>query len=613
VEGETMTIPDIIENLKRIVSYDNFNWEVYHFQNNVYRVKFPNKNEVQRLKIFGTYICPGRPSEMTFDFWSTLEEPLYMLPQVWMRVSGIPSDIRNDFLSLWGVGSMFGKTVEVDMAFTRRNKILRIKIGCINPSLIPDESDLFIKRGFFKLHFEVETVMVEQDAEMIEVNGGRKDEDGSDKASKEKEKDTDGKTTEMETDDANDHTGREVSNTMEISESEGQKGKQVALDRSFMEVKIGTFVSQIQLSGINNPISVDTHCNTIETPILHVQKILSHAKSEMFSVADPVPNLVLPKCYGGATVWRSESHDGAQQEQLQPLSVATGQTSKDKSEVGTAAKMCPLVSVPTPRSSSPMTAVETVKSLDAEGGLLHTTPGVSSSLHMTKNKVSTEYDMHNVSPFYTDMTSSFDLFQNVEQIHEYGRTLQPEKMKQTMQHTHMTHTSALPEQQKEANLTKISHPNSGTSADSSDLVSNILNEPVEVTNDMHMLVPKKPSVEEVIAFGGIPRPTATEVRISERIGAQSDADLTQMERAMKKTQMRNSINSGNHVPKFSIISIPDSEIEKRAKCMGISLGKSFDEVASSINGIKNCEGERTLLILQKNADEKLHIFFTSSF
>jgi hypothetical protein len=170
--------------------------------------------------------------------------------------------------------------------------------------------------------------------------------------------------------------------------------------------------------------------------------------------------------------------------------------------------------------------IPTVKSLDAEGGLLHTTPGVSSSLHMTKTKVRTEYDMHNVSPFYTDMTSSFDLFQNVEQIHEYGRTLQPEKMKQTMQHTHMTHTSALPEQQKEANLTKLSHPNSGTSADSSDLVSNILNELVEVTNDIRMSVPKKPYVEEVVAFGGIPRPTATEVRISERIGAQSDADLT---------------------------------------------------------------------------------------
>jgi hypothetical protein len=70
------------------------------------------------------------------------------------------------------------------------------------------------------------------------------------------------------------------------------------------------------------------------------------------------------------------------------------------------------------------------------------------------------------------------------------------------------------------------------SACSSDLVPKFSNVPVEVTNNMLMSVPTKPSVEEVIAFGGIPRPTATEVRISERIGAQPDADSTQMERAM---------------------------------------------------------------------------------
>jgi hypothetical protein len=35
--------------------------------------------------------------------------------------------------------------------------------------------------------------MVEQDAEMIEANGGQKDEEGSDRTSKEKEKDSDGK------------------------------------------------------------------------------------------------------------------------------------------------------------------------------------------------------------------------------------------------------------------------------------------------------------------------------------------------------------------------------------------------------------------------------------
>jgi hypothetical protein len=295
VEGETMTIPDIIENPKRIVPYDNFNWEVYHFQNNIYRVKLPNTNEVQRLKIFGIYICLGRPSEMTFDYWSALEEPLYMLPEVWMRVSGIPSDIRTDFLTLWGVGSMFGKTVEVDMAFTWKNKVLRIKIGCINPSLIPLDSDLFINRGFFKLHFEVERVVGEHDADMIESNGGRKDDDGSDEANKDREGDNDGKGNEMDMDGANGHTDKEDSSNMEINENEGHKGKQVDLDRSEMEFKFGAFVSQINLSGTKLPTSDDLRNNTNEIPIVHVQRHILDDKSLMFSDADLDTILVLPK------------------------------------------------------------------------------------------------------------------------------------------------------------------------------------------------------------------------------------------------------------------------------------------------------------------------------
>jgi hypothetical protein len=79
-----------------------------------------------------------------------------MLLEVWVRVSGVPSDMRYDYLSLWGVGSLFEKTLDVDMPFTRKNKMLRIKIGCLNRNLIPADSDVFITRGLFKLHFEVE-------------------------------------------------------------------------------------------------------------------------------------------------------------------------------------------------------------------------------------------------------------------------------------------------------------------------------------------------------------------------------------------------------------------------------------------------------------------------
>ncbi|KAM0849021.1 hypothetical protein ACQ4PT_053994 [Festuca glaucescens] len=82
VDGDAMTIPELIDQLKKFVPSDKFNWVVFHFKENIYRVKLPSKQEVQRLKNFGTYICTDRESCLTFDLWSSLEEPLYTLPEV---------------------------------------------------------------------------------------------------------------------------------------------------------------------------------------------------------------------------------------------------------------------------------------------------------------------------------------------------------------------------------------------------------------------------------------------------------------------------------------------------------------------------------------------------
>jgi hypothetical protein len=179
VDGDAMTIPEIIEQMKKIVPHEKFNWEVFHFKDNIFRVKLPSKLEVQRLKNFGTYICTDRESCLSFDLWSALEDPLYRLPEVWVRVSGLPSDVIADYLTLWGVGTLFGKTLDVDMAFTRKNKILRIKIGCLDSRLIPADTDMFIRRGFFKLKFEVENAQGCQEETMVEASN---DNDGNDDA-----------------------------------------------------------------------------------------------------------------------------------------------------------------------------------------------------------------------------------------------------------------------------------------------------------------------------------------------------------------------------------------------------------------------------------------------
>jgi hypothetical protein len=113
-----------------------------------------------------------------------------------------------------------------------------------------------------------------------------------------------------------------------------------------------------------------------------------------------------------------------------------------------------------------------------------------------------------------------------------------------------------------------------------------------------------PTTEEVIAFGGIPKPTQ-QVRSSTRLGGQPNADVPQLERAMQNAQMRHDpFGSGQFsLPKHSIVNISDSEIVRRADRLGISLGQSEREIGKSVKGIKMLEEERILTILKKNESE----------
>jgi hypothetical protein len=108
--------------------------------------------------------------------------------------------------------------------------------------------------------------------------------------------------------------------------------------------------------------------------------------------------------------------------------------------------------------------------------------------------------------------------------------------------------------------------------------------------DCSTYVPVQPSLEDVIAFGGIPK-ASTEVRASSRLETRPDVDMPQLEKAMRYAQMRETPCSQGKplVPKFSIVNIPYSEICHRAERLGVSLGISKGEVAKSIKGIKLLE------------------------
>jgi hypothetical protein len=135
-------------------------------------------------------------------------------------------------------------------------------------------------------------------------------------------------------------------------------------------------------------------------------------------------------------------------------------------------------------------------------------------------------------------------------------------------------------------------------------LSNIGTHTISLTAIENDNVPLFPSIEEIIAFGGILKPT-TRVRSSTRLGSQPNADMPQLEKAIKNAQLCDeSFSTGqSSIPLFSIVNIPDSEIVKRADRLGVSLGNSAGAIGKSIKGIKMMEKERILTILKKKVIE----------
>ncbi|KAM0836398.1 hypothetical protein ACQ4PT_062345 [Festuca glaucescens] len=61
----------------------------------------------------------------------------FHLTEVWVRVHGCCYKERCDYLSLFGVGSLIGKTKEIDMAFTRAHSVVQMNVEVTRVEHIP--------------------------------------------------------------------------------------------------------------------------------------------------------------------------------------------------------------------------------------------------------------------------------------------------------------------------------------------------------------------------------------------------------------------------------------------------------------------------------------------
>jgi hypothetical protein len=615
IEGDPITIPEIIEQLKWIVPSENFQWEVNHYHKNIYKVKFPNKNEVQRMKHFRTYPVPGKLTDMVFDDWGNVEEPAYMLPEVWVRVSGLPTDVRGDFFALWAVGYLFGKTVEVDMAFTRKNKILRIKIGCLDSSLIPQALDIFIRRGFYKLEFEVETVRVTQDNHMVDApdndqnrgdgNGNGEDSGGNGNNGNFEHKDTE--------------KGKDVATDMDVEQTEASNQQSMAMakgagtgtstsSQTYM-IKFGLFPPLIvkadekevfialnfgKIDSIHSCTDANDSCHSDHNLNSFVSKSIQSAHANFRDVYEGGRHRVSPQQTAAVSrhlVGRSMDVEDSSSQQTAAVPrhlVSSG------IEGEVCKRMCDTrVLRPSSRSakacgfSVPATIMVTAGS--EEESLTGDIPSVSlgkaeqPNLVINSSAISTPNEIIGIDPLTVDVEI------------QRGKLGEFTGLTPLMDGSSSPHQVLCDEHKKCSEHSPIS------------LLDNSMTTNCMDSQGGPLKGAAAPSLEEVIAFGGISNVSQTKVRSSARIRAQPDADDTILEKAMKLQQRHDHGMSGIKSPsKLSFVSISNADIIDRASRLGVSLGKNLDEAVENIRKMKGIEEERSLVMLQKNDNKTNH-------
>ena len=89
---------EIVQYLKWVVPDDAYQWEVISVGDNVFKVLFPSKSEIERLMRFGNFQVPNSACSILFDTWANKMEALWKLQEIWLRVYGLHDDVLGDFL-----------------------------------------------------------------------------------------------------------------------------------------------------------------------------------------------------------------------------------------------------------------------------------------------------------------------------------------------------------------------------------------------------------------------------------------------------------------------------------------------------------------------------------
>jgi hypothetical protein len=576
VTGGELSIPGIIAQLQRLVPVENFTWECHQVGHNVFKVTFPDKDEIERLAWFGTFHVPNSSIKLDFQQCVSSMEPTSKLPEIWILMAGIPQRRIGDFLAMWSLGTLFGKTLKVDMKYTREKGVLRILVGCLDYRRIPTKERIYIADGFYDIFFEVEAqrdlVMITEDTHGEDPS----DQDGhgnNDDGTSESQKNLDA----METDVAH---GRNDQDGAKNASSKGPDINKLASDFS-SGVKFSPRVKRMMEQ---SKIEIATFIAALPSAAAAAEESPNYAAAS-------------PALSGAGIVETGSPAAAAGNRQIS--AATTAESSSVATSDARAENSAILEQLAVEAQMSPDSATEA--DLAAVADVHNEVETQTSSVPWRATGVAFSAAPPELTPAPTAETDRpFRAYSDIS-----GAVLQIQKMtssplglaKETAPLSPITRDDGCFSQKSPATTPAGCKKGAVLGKGSPRLAATPSSPPIPYA--------KSKKMEEAIAFGGISEKTASPVCSSQRVKMQHNGDATQMERATQLAKRRiHAITPGTR-SNLSFSKFSDFEIETRATTLGVSLGSNASETKRSISALKQIEEDRRITYLKNNLNENL--------
>ena len=195
VTGEPVTTEVIQTMLARYCPLQSaLRWEaIPHtgYKEDTFLVNFPSMADLERMN--GSKLgVPKQQTVISLDIWKPEDvEPMAELTPTWVHVTGVLNSARH-FLGLWAVGTLIGKTMDVDLLALRRHNAVWILVAICNHNLFETrevKADAFLLVKGYTFRFSKDTADYVADPDFVPFIWRRNKKDDDARGSEEKDAD----------------------------------------------------------------------------------------------------------------------------------------------------------------------------------------------------------------------------------------------------------------------------------------------------------------------------------------------------------------------------------------------------------------------------------------